>query len=292
MQIVLHIGAHFTDEGKLLKSLGKNREHFSEHGISLPKPRSYRTNIRKTLNDVHSVRNSEAREAILLGMIDESVDSPDRVILSNDNFICVPRMAVRLNLYYPNADERLADLCNLFHGDDIEIFMSIRNPATYLPALLAGIPEENSEELTEGLVATALRWSETIRRIRKALPNVSLTVWCNEDTPIIWEELLREMSGLEATQPLAGGDDLLNEIMSPEGMDRYADYLEKHPDLNQMQKRRVIAAFLDKFALDEEVEEELDFPGWTDEFIEALTDIYDEDVYEISRIPGVTLITP
>lgn len=292
MQIVLHVGAHFTDEGRLLKSLGKNRDLLAERGISLPKPRSYRTNIRNILNDANSVRGPEAREAILLGMIDKSVASPDRIVLSNDNFFCVPRLAVRANQYYPNGDERLADLCNLFHGDDIEIFLSIRNPATYLPALLEGTPETTTDELTDGLVATALRWSEMVQRVRDTLPNVSLTVWCNEDTPLIWDQILRELSGLEATQALDGGDDLLSEIMSPEGLSRYADYLAARPGLTEMQRRRVIAAFLDKFALEEELEEELDFPGWTEEYIDALTEIYDEDVYEISRIPGVTLITP
>ena len=33
-------------------------------------------------------------------------------------------------------------------------------------------------------------------------------------------------------------------------------------------------------------------PGWTDELIEALTDVYDEDVFAIERLPGVNLITP
>ena len=59
-----------------------------------------------------------------------------------------------------------------------------------------------------------------------------------------------------------------------------------------MQKRRVIAAFLDKFALDEEIEEELDMPGWTEELVAELTEVYDEDVLAIQRIPGVTVLTP
>ena len=41
-----------------------------------------------------------------------------------------------------------------------------------------------------------------------------------------------------------------------------------------------------------EVEEELDLPGWSEEFVDALSETYDEDVFLIERIPGVTLITP
>ncbi len=293
MQLVLHTGAHYTDEDKLLKSLGKNREFLSSRGVSLPKPRSYRKSIRDFLNNARTtVFDEAARNTILSGMIDTSVDEPDRVIVSNSNFFCVPRLAIRDNLYYPQAAERLQDFCNLFHGDEIEVFMAIRNPATFLPALKASTPDRSDAEMTDGLTPTALRWSELIQRMREGAPNVSLTVWCNEDTPMIWEQLLRELSGLEATPPLEGGNDLLHEIMSPEGLDRFAAYMDKHPGMTEIQKRRVIAAFMDKFALEDEIEEELDFNDWTEEYIDTLTDIYDEDVYHISRIPGVTLITP
>ncbi|WP_372887274.1 hypothetical protein [Shimia sp.] len=293
MQIALHTGAHYTDDDKLLKSLGKNRDFLAERGISLPKPRSYRKTIRDHLNAARAAGPQDgARDAVLAGMIDNSVEAPDRLVLSNSNFFCVPRLAIRDNIYYPQADERLQDFCNLFPGDEIEVFMAIRNPATFLPALNAATPERSDAEMTLGLEPTALRWSELVHRMRLGAPNVALTVWCNEDTPMIWEQLMRELSGIEATAPMAGGDDLLHEIMSPEGLERFDSYMGNHPGMTEMQKRRVIAAFMDKFALEDEVEEELDFNGWTEDYIDVLTEIYDEDVYDISRIPGVTLITP
>ena len=62
--------------------------------------------------------------------------------------------------------------------------------------------------------------------------------------------------------------------------------------MTEMQKRRVISAFLDKFALEEEVEEEVDLAGWDDDLMDDMTDVYDEDMLEVQRIPGVTLIAP
>jgi hypothetical protein len=62
--------------------------------------------------------------------------------------------------------------------------------------------------------------------------------------------------------------------------------------MNETQKRRVIAAFLDKFAVEDAIEEELDVPGWTDDFIEHLSTAYDDDLADIQRIPLVNLITP
>ena len=40
------------------------------------------------------------------------------------------------------------------------------------------------------------------------------------------------------------------------------------------------------------IEEELDLPGWTEALVDELSDIYDEDVFEISRIPSVNYIAP
>ena len=75
-------------------------------------------------------------------------------------------------------------------------------------------------------------------------------------------------------------------------MQRFAAYLKSHPDMTEIQKRRVISAFLDKFALEEEIEDELDLAGWTKDLMDDMTDAYDEDMLEVQRIPGVTLIAP
>ncbi len=80
--------------------------------------------------------------------------------------------------------------------------------------------------------------------------------------------------------------------MSSQGLSRFKDYLNEHPGMSEIQKRRVIAAFLEKFGLEDELEEELDLQGWTEELVQSLTEAYDEDVFLIERIPGVTLITP
>ncbi len=38
--------------------------------------------------------------------------------------------------------------------------------------------------------------------------------------------------------------------------------------------------------------EEFDLPGWNEEVMDHLTELYDEDVYEIARMPGVHFISP
>ncbi len=60
--------------------------------------------------------------------------------------------------------------------------------------------------------------------------------------------------------------------------------------MTEMQRRRVMTAFLDKFALEEQIEEELELPGWNNALVDDLTEAYDEDVFRIERIPGVQVI--
>ena len=75
-------------------------------------------------------------------------------------------------------------------------------------------------------------------------------------------------------------------------MTRLEAFLADHPGATEIQKRRIYAAFLDKVAIEDAIEEELDLPGWTVDMVNRMTEIYDEDVFRIERIPGVTLITP
>jgi len=291
MQVVFHTGAHNTDEDRIIKCLLKNRSDFAEGGVSVPPPGRYRKLLHQTMLAMSEAPPAEDAREVLLETILEGEDC-DRLLLSNENFFCVPNMALRGGQFYDKGDERVRFLTELFAGDEIEIHLGICNPATYLPAHFRRSKYEDFAEMAFGADPRDLRWSDLVYRIRENNPDISLTVWCNEDTPLIWGQIIREMAGLNPNVKIKGGFDLLTEIMTPEGMKRFRSYLADHPTMTEIQKRRVIAAFLGKYALEEMIEEELDLPGWTDEMVDELTELYDEDVFEISRIPGVNFIAP
>ncbi|MEL7097489.1 MAG: hypothetical protein AAGM84_01545 [Pseudomonadota bacterium] len=291
MQIILHTGSHFTEEERLAKCLLRNKEDLSARGVAVPGPSRYRKLLRDTFSAMETAPPSpDARDVLLDAILDEEV--ADRVILSHPHIFGAPRSCLRDGMIYHSAPERLAQTAALFPHDDIEMFMAIRNPATFLPEVFSQSPQEDFESFFRAAHPLELRWSRTFRAIREAAPNIAITVWCNEDAPLIWAQIIREMAGLEHQQKIIGGFDLLSDIMSKEGMQRFRAYLKTHPVMTEMQKRRVIAAFLDKFAIEDAIEEEIDMPGWTEALVEALTDAYDEDILEIARIPGVTLIAP
>ncbi|MTJ04187.1 MAG: hypothetical protein FH759_05755 [Sediminimonas qiaohouensis] len=291
MQVVIHPGVHKTDDDRLLKSLRKNSELFQASGVAVPTPSTYRRLIRDTLQAMENGPPAEdAAQLIFDAMLDD--EQPERVLLSNENFFCVPKLAISSGILYPKAEQKIALFTELFDEADIELCLAIRDPASFLPAVFADAPTESFMDFMDGTDALDIRWSNLIWRIREAAPDIGITVWCNEDTPLIWGEVLREVAGVEPIVALDGSYDLLSEIMSQEGLKRFRSYMDAHPNMTEVQIRRVIAAFLDKFAMEDAIEEELDLPGWTEDYVDRISTQYEEDMFEIGRIPGVQMITP
>lgn len=291
MQVVIHAGAHITDEDRLINCLVRNREMLAEQGINVPAPTSYRKLIRDLLQAAQNSGIAPDTRDILLDAILKG-DARDRLILSNPGFFGTPKMAVSSGRLYGATEQRLGFFRQIFQGDQIELFLAICNPATFLPAVFQRTRLDSFDDYMRGADPRVVRWSEMIARIREAQPDMPITIWCNEDLPLIWAQVVRELAGLVPTDSFDGEFSFLREIMSDIGMKRFRSYVESHPGMSEIQKRRVIAAFLDKFARDDAIEEELDLPGWSDALIEELTEIYDDDLYAIQKIPGINLITP
>lgn len=293
MQVILHTGVHCTDDDRLLKGLLRNADAFRADGVAIPGPGRYRTLLSQLINTLGpNPPAPDAREILLDALLSTDPVHVERLILSHENLFCVPKLALAGGQLYRKAEQRIWNMKELFAGDRIELHMGLRNPATFLPAVYNATPHTSFDEFMQGLDPMHVRWSDFIARLRAEHPDVGLTLWCNEDTPLIWGQILRELAGIELTRKIIGSFDLLSEIMRPEGMKRFRAYLKEHPNINEMQKRRVMVAFLDKYALEEEIEQELDLPGWDAPYVDMLTELYEDDVFQISRMPGITMIAP
>ncbi|WP_116600115.1 hypothetical protein [Primorskyibacter marinus] len=293
MRVILHPGAHCTDEGRLVKCLLTNADRFLPRGVVIPSPSRYRRLLPTVLNKLEAAEAAEdARDVMCDLLIDEEPDSVERVLLSHENLFCVPKLALSGGRFYRKAERRLETMTRLFDGDQVELFLALRNPASFLPALFHASPFEALVELTGGFDPQHFRWSDLIERIRNTLPDMPITIWCNEDSPLIWAEIIRAMAGLQPNEKITGGFTLLAEIMSQKGMKRFRNYLADHPDIGEEEKRLVMVAFLEEFAIEGALEEELDLPGWTDALVEKLTEIYEHDTIQIARMPGVRFLAP
>jgi hypothetical protein len=290
MRIAYHLGAHCTDEERLLRCLLKNRALLAQQGIAVPGPARYRTLIRDTAISLKGAAASPETQDLVLDQIMDDPD-PDRVVLSWENFLAFPLWALK-GSFYPTGGERMRAITQIFPDHEAEFHLAIRNPATFLPELLKKQRGKTYAEMMDGVHPQDLFWSTLVRDIRAHNPTVPLTVWCDEDTPLLWPEVLRAVSGHGPDTVLEDADDLLRRIMSTDGLQRMQAYLAQHPARTDAQHRRVVSAFLDKFALPDAIALEVDLPGWTEDLVEVLTLQYDQDTARIAELPGVTLLQP
>ncbi len=288
MQILFHLGAHCTDDGLLIRSILRNRARLSLEGIIVPGPGRYRD----LLGDISTTLRGEEADEETETMIIEAVsddDTAERIVLSNENFLCRPSVVLAHDGLYPKA-QKSAWLRNCLPSHEVEFAIGIRNPATFVPELLAKTGA--GAEALEGVSLGDLLWSEVVADIEAANPGARITVWCHEDTPFIWLEIMRELTGHDPYTELEGEFDMLDTIISKEGMDKLTEHLESHNITSQTPRRNAVSSYLEVHAISEAVEAEIELPGWTAETVRLLTERYDEDIERIARLPGVTLISP
>ena len=295
MRIVYHLGAHCTDDERLLRCLLRNRGILAEQGIVVPGPTRYRTLLRDTAVALKGQPASLATQALVLEQIMEE-DTAERLILSWDSFLSFPPWALDGALY-PAAAARIRAFSQIFPQIEAEFHLALRNPATFLPALYD--KQKNTKggtkpfnEFLKGLDPYDIRWSEVIERVLRVNPDVPLVIWCDEDTPLIWPEVLQAVSGHSADTRLEDEHELLTQIMSAGGLQRMQAYLATHPVTSPEMRRKVVSAFLDKFAVPDRINIEIEVPGWTADTIATMTQIYEQDVARIARMPGVRFIAP
>jgi hypothetical protein len=291
MQVVYHLGAPCTDGDQLIQSLLKNRLRLAQAGIAVPPPGRYRAVIRDTARALKGrPAGEEVQDALLDAILDDA--AVDRLVLSDPRFVCINRLVVQGAQIWPMIERSATQLSALFPDAQVEFFVGMRDPATLIPALFKASRFSDFAEFTDNMQPHAVAWSEMLRRLRLSQPDCRITVWCNEDTPLLWGEILRAMAGVGAQADLDGIDDLAASIMEPEGFARMRAWLSKTPPETEAQRRRVIAAFLERYALDTAIEETVNLPGWSEAMMADMSTAYDEDMDVIARIPGVTLLAP
>ena len=290
MEILFHLGAHCTDDGLLIRSILRNRAQLASHGIIVPGPGRYRELLGSVSTTLRGDTATDDTEAMLIEAISDD-DTAARIVLSNENFICRDKVAVGADGLYPKA-EKSAWLRRCFPSHEVHFALGLRNPATFVPALLSTLSDEDRETCLDILDLDQLSWADVVAEILEANPNATLTLWAHEDTPFIWSEIMREVTGHDPYITLDGGEDMLAQILSSDGMIRLQSFLENHPDITEARRRKAISAFLEAHAVPGEVEEEIDLPGWTVETISDLTAAYDDEIERIKVMPRVIWLEP
>jgi len=291
MQIAYHIGANCTDEERLLKSVLRNASALLEQDIVVPGPSKYRRLLRETIQGLDGAPPKPGTRDILLDAIIEE-DNVRRLVMSNDNFIAIPKRIFDHGIFYPQVEGKARGLARLFPEDEISFFIGLRHPASFLQEVARRSEVPRLRDFLGTLSPLEMRWSNVIERIRKVAPRARVYAWCNEDTPIIWEDLIRLLSGADESVSLEGGLDLVGRIITRDGLAKLRQTLQSIPASDRVSRHEAIANAIENYGKPDTMEDEVIFPEMGTRLIDAMGQIYDKDVEILAQMEGVTLILP
>jgi hypothetical protein len=279
MKIIFHLGVHATDAEGLLRCLLKNRQLLANHRIAVPGPARYRNLIRsQIIADKSNPASAASQSALLQQMLD--VETIERLILSWDGFLSLPPWAVSNSQFYPIAAERISALRNLFPDHDCEFCLALRNPAGFLSELQAMLSTKQREDFLAGTDVESLRWSEMIDRILERNRDITLSLWCDEDRPLIWPEVVQHVSGLAQGTPFLGADEPLSSLLRSKELRQLKTQLAAQTPMDAMAQREIICAYLQQNSQMQQTE--IDLPGWTQTQVDRISRSYDADVSQIA----------
>ncbi len=288
--IVYHIGAPYTDSDQLIWSLRKDTRLLEEKGVLLRRPRVFRQFISQLVQRLDGAEASDEDQQALMHAIVRDLDI-SRLILSDSSYMGDPGEMLKGGGFFVDVGPKVRSVRQLFPDVPGEIFLCIRNPALLVPEAFNARKDKDYERFTNGADLMSLRWSDVVDRIQRANPDCPITVWCNEDTPIIWPAVLGKATGIEDATRFAGELDIICSIMTEDGGARLKAYLEARPQFSEKQRRSIRTIFLEKFVLEDAIEEEIDLPGLTEAMVDQISDAYEEDVRMIAEMPGVTFLS-
>lgn len=291
MQVVLHCGVYSTDMTQLLDALRANCTEDLPHRTQVSDPEHIRVFLRRLLRTAGGSELSDDARGLIMDVADIPTNT-ERVILSNPAILGTYRDFAKSGQFFPNAVRYLQTLTSVFQEDEVEICFAMKNPATLLSSVLQAASTDDLERLLGQGDAMQLRWSNLIARIQQNFPQTPITVWYNEDTPLIWRSLLLHFLRLPEDAPIQEAFMPLASLLSEVDLKRFHAYLQKHPGMTISQERRVIATFIDKFVTDDLLDEEINIDGWNQEYVNHLTALYEEDQHVIAGMENVTLIAP
>ncbi|QUS35537.1 hypothetical protein [Falsirhodobacter algicola] len=288
MKIIFHLGVHCTDEEQVLRCLRQNSESLAAQGIVVPDPAKYRSLLRDTATALETGSLSEEAQDILLDqLLDGHDDDPSRLVLAWDNLLSFPQWAVR-GRFYPSAGTRVLNLARMFPNEEVTFRLAVRNPATWLPDLHARQKGKNFRELVSGLPIEKLRWSDMVEDMVTCSDNIRVTLWCDEDAPILWPRILASIGGVEDGTSLTGWTDFYAPLLDPHGLKN----LGAVAALPMEEREAAISALLEAHGLPDAFNMTFEAPGWDQMTVDHLSALYEADVARIGALPGVTLLRP
>ena len=210
MRIILHAGANKTTEDHLLFSLRRNLNPHHQNKIALPPPKNYRRPLRqRKMQSNHTAPDADARDILLDVFLHGEPEECRTLYMGIPGFFGAHKETIQNNTLYPHAISNLVRFVELFPEDQTHLFVALRNPATFILAMMAEAKTDNLNFIMNKSDPRALRWSDLFKSIRERFPALPMTIWCTDDTPFIWGQLMRLVGGFSPSTPMVGSYSLI-----------------------------------------------------------------------------------
>ncbi|MDA7965222.1 hypothetical protein [Ruegeria sp.] len=229
--------------------------------------------------------------AKLLSMIPQG-KPVERVILSAAALIGEHPAIIADGQLYPHAGQRMALLDRALPDVTVELFVGLCNPGTFIPKALMQLSDPQRRAVVTSTDLSCLGWLPMIEDIRDLAPDVKITLWRNEDSPLIWGDILRAIADVPQDTPVVNEFGLLSSLVSEAGQHQIEMAAEVAPSERDATFREALAQVFQDHALPEAIEEELDLPGWSNDLVAAFTELYEQDVARLQSMPDIRFLAP
>jgi hypothetical protein len=293
MRISLHIGAHYTRTPRLVAAMNANERAFGRMNILSPGPDSYRPIITAALTRLDGLPPIVDEEDAILAEILGDNTAAQHLIMVNEKWAGGRNMMFQGGQLYTDIGPSVSRITELFSQHDLRISMAIRNPAALINSALASSGTPLSLKwFLKANDPMNLSWVTPINELQKAVPDVPITMWCEEDTPLIWPRIIRGIAGIPDDAPIRASLAGVIDALEPEGATRFRAFLRNHTLSTEQQYERAVLAFLDKYALESLAKPVYDVPDWNAQTVHDLSLNYEDDIAELSKREGVNFILP
>lgn len=282
----VHFSIPFYAGDQLIRSLGSVAGLFSNHGISIPAPDIYRP----IFGD--KVRGQDGGQFTPMEITDLSAKmglEKDLVILSFNDFLCVPNNIFEGGVVYKHIVDRISYLKAAFPNREIKLFFSAASPAAIMCALI----NENSLNPHLQQVATTIRplWMDMVEKVKTHHPEINSVIWATEDTPATWPVVLRTI--LDRPEPfnVPGSLSMAAALLDDVKKELFQRRLDAHAPKSEKDLVMLINEFIKEHADPELLSFEVDIPGWTQDIIDDFELLYQQDIDFCADIDGTRVIT-
>ena len=191
--------------------------------------------------------------------------------------------------WFYDIGPRAAGYCAALAPAPVTFMISLCNPAHLLSQALASGDYPGMEVIAPD--PFDLHWAVVLRALRESCPDAPIIAWSAEVAPMIWDRVIAAAVQREASFSKEVKLQAARSMMNEEGSARLAQYLDSHDGMPDDLRAQVISIFLKRFPHKDVVRPEIVLPGWDAASQSRMDQHFADDVSEVAKIEGVTLIS-